>query len=529
MNNAIDIIFVVPAFKPKMKEESLGTLILAKKLLLNGYNVDIVRYWNAKNSPKSDYKSFRNEFVSIIVNKAPKIVSFYCRCEEYHICLDLANRIKELFPSIKIIFGGPQAELVAKETIRAFNSVDYICCSEGENTITPLLHWIIEEKADLNFVGQIPGLTYRTQSNEIVQNKFPEFLPDNYVRSFYYYDLIPNDVWANTKSIALDVGRGCPFACTFCSTKTFWKRKFRLRNIADILNEVKYVVDHYGVKVFDFKHDLFTVNKNRILQFCNGLQNMGIKIEWGCDSRIGVIDIEMIDYMVDSGLTNIFFGIESGSNEMQRIINKRLNLDEADRIVKYCLNKGIKVTTSFIYGFPEETDQTISDTMKLAVRFQNYGCNVLTNVCHITNGTELYSKYKEVLYFSEKTPFNQCIIGLETLGPLIYDNLYMFANFCDYPNILRQELSYFDAYRYTLNYAYKNMPNEHVSLFNADYASIYMYRIFCKANQSILGSIIPTSDGNVTTTRKLLKHDTSDELYRRMIINVVDYIYEARR
>jgi hypothetical protein len=256
---------------------------------------------------------------------------------------------------------------------------------------------------------------------------------------------------------------------------------------------------------------------------------MGIKIEWGCDSRIGVIDIEMIDYMVDSGLTNIFFGIESGSNEMQRIINKRLNLDEADRIVKYCLNKGIKVTTSFIYGFPEETDQTISDTMKLAVRFQNYGCNVLTNVCHITNGTELYSKYKEVLYFSEKTPFNQCIIGLETLGPLIYDNLYMFANFCDYPNTLRQELSYFDAFRYTLNYAYKNMPNEHVSLFNADYASIYMYRIFCKTNQSILGSIIPTSDGNVTTTRKLLKHDTSDELYRRMIINVVDYIYEARR
>ena len=136
MDNTIDITFVVPAFKPKMKEESLGTLILAKKLLLNGYNVDIVRYWNAKNSPRLDYDSFRNEFVSFIVNKAPKIVSFYCRCEEYHICLDLANRIKKLSPTIKIIFGGPQAELVAKETIRTFNFVDYICCSEGENTIT---------------------------------------------------------------------------------------------------------------------------------------------------------------------------------------------------------------------------------------------------------------------------------------------------------------------------------------------------------------------------------------------------------
>jgi radical SAM superfamily enzyme YgiQ (UPF0313 family) len=529
MSNTIDIIFVVPAFKPKMKEESLGTLILAKKLLLEGYNVDIVRYWNAKNSPRLDYDVFRNEFVSLIVNKSPKIVSFYCRCEEYHICLDLANRIKELSPFIKIIFGGPQAELVAKETIRAFNFVDYICCSEGENTITPLLHWIIKEKENLNLVRQIKGLTYRTQSKEIIQNPFPEFLPDNYVRSFYYYDLIPKEVWSNTKGIALDVGRGCPFACTFCSTKTFWKRKYRLRNIPDILNEVKYVVDHYGVKVFDFKHDLFTVNKKRILQFCEGLKNIGNRIEWGCDSRIGAIDYEMIDHMVETGLTNIFFGIESGSNEMQQIINKHLNIEEADRIVKYCLRKGRKVTTSFIYGFPEETDQTISETIKLAVRFQNYGCNVLTNMCHITNGTELYSKYKDVLYFSENTSFNQCIIGLDILKPLIHNNIYMFANFCDYPNPLRQELSYLDVFRYTLNYAYKNMHEEHKILFNSNYASIYMYRIFCKLNKSILGSLIPAADGDVTTTRKLLKHDTSSELYRQMIINVVGYIHEAKK
>ena len=367
-------------------------------------------------------------------------------------------------------------------------------------------------------------MTYRTEINEVVQNTFPKFLPDNYTRAFSYYDLIPSNVWVNTKSVALDVGRGCPFSCTFCSTKTFWKQKFRLRNITDILNEVKYLVENYGVKIFDFKHDLFTVNKKRILQFCDGLQNTGLKIEWGCDSRIGVIDTEMIDRMVDSGMTNIFFGIESGSDEMQKIINKRLNLNEADRIVKYCLNKGLKVTTSFIYGFPEETDDTVSDTMKLAIRFQNYGCNVLTNMCHITNGTELYTKYKDVLYFSENTSFNQCIIGLEQLNPLILNNLHMFANFCDYPSPLRQELSYFDAFRYTLNYAYKNMPKEHLALLKADYASISMYRIFCNVNQSILGSLIPTSDGNVTSTRKRLKHDTSGDLYKQMVINIADNI-----
>ena len=76
MCNNIDITFVVPAFKPKMKEESIGTLILAKKLLLHKYKADIIRYWDVKSSPKVDYESFRNELISLIISKSSKVVSF---------------------------------------------------------------------------------------------------------------------------------------------------------------------------------------------------------------------------------------------------------------------------------------------------------------------------------------------------------------------------------------------------------------------------------------------------------------------
>ena len=230
----MDITFVVPAFKPKMKEESIGTLILAKKLLLHGYKVNIVRYWDIGVSPLYDYNLFRNQFVSHIVKKTPKIVSFYCRCEEYHICIDIAYHIKKISPSTKIVFGGPQAELVAKETISTFNFIDYICCSEGENTIIQFVDWIIQKNANSLFIRNIAGLTYRTDTNQIHQNTFPQLLPDNYTRPYSYFDLIPNNIWENTKSVAIDIGRGCPFACTFCSTKTFWKQKFRLRNIDEL-------------------------------------------------------------------------------------------------------------------------------------------------------------------------------------------------------------------------------------------------------------------------------------------------------
>ena len=141
-----DICFVVPALQPKLKEESIGTLILAKKVIVEGFKAQIVRYWESKISPKNDYNSFKYNIINCIISKQPKVVSFYCRCEEYHICIDLAKEIKEKDETITILFGGPQAELVAKETIKKFSWVDYVLCSEGENTIVPILNFLTRNK-----------------------------------------------------------------------------------------------------------------------------------------------------------------------------------------------------------------------------------------------------------------------------------------------------------------------------------------------------------------------------------------------
>lgn len=275
MDNNTDMLFVVPAITKRVKEESIGTLILARKAQLAGYRVEIARYWNTDTNPKSDYSNFRDKFINFLISKHSKIISFYCRCEEYHICIDLSRRIKEINPGTIICFGGPQSELVAKETLKRFHYVDYVCCSEGENTIVPLMKFIIDKdnKTEVN------GLTYRDNFGEVVQNPFPEFLKDNYSRNYYYYDLIPEEVIQNCDSMPIDVGRGCPFACTYCSTKTFWKRKYRLRNIQDTVDEMEYVMNTYGINRFDFMHDLFTVNKNRIAEFCHEISQRRLKVK----------------------------------------------------------------------------------------------------------------------------------------------------------------------------------------------------------------------------------------------------------
>lgn len=526
MSHNTDIVFVVPALKPRVKEESMGTLILAKKAQLAGFNVAIARYWNAKYSPLNDYYEFRKEFIAYIMGLKPYVVSFYCRCEEYHICIDLSYQLKSIDPNLIISFGGPQAELVAKETIDSYSFINYVCCSEGENTIVPFLTFVLRSNSGLN-IKDIPGLTYKNEYGVVTQNPFPEFLKDNYSRQFYYHDLIPPVVMKNSSCMPIDVGRGCPFSCTYCSTKTFWKRKYRLRNLDDIISEIEYVVREYSIHSFDFMHDLFTVNRKRIIDFCQKIADKHLRISWGCDSRIDTVDTEIIDRMVSSGLTSIFFGIETGSPIMQNKINKRLNLEKCDEIVKYCIAKGLKVTTSFIYGFPEETEYDIDLTLKMAIRFQNYGCNVLTNMCHIMNGTELYEKYGDTLFLSQDTSYNSSIIAFKELLPLISGHKQMFANFCDYPNHLRNEMAYFDIFRYTLNYVYSNNKILNDYLHNFDYASLSMYRLFFSVNQSYLENSLLASDGNVTNMRHNLKKlDTN--VYSLLANNLVKTLKEKK-
>lgn len=520
-NRGRDILFVVPAFAPKMKEESLGTLILAKKAQTLGFNVDIIRYWEITNSIKDDYEAFKKEFINTVITCNPKVLSFYCRCEEYHISLDLASGIKNVAPDIFIVFGGPQAELVSAETISQFPCVDYICCSEGENTIGPLLEFLCRNHNETNICqGDIPGLVYRNCDGTVVRNAMPEMLADNYIMDDYYYDLLPAQILEDCISMPIDVGRGCPFSCVYCSTKTFWKQRFRLRKLADTVTEMQYVVKHFGITQFDFMHDLFTVNKKRILEFCSEITKRGLKIQWGCDSRIDTIDFEMIDVMFTAGLRNIFFGIESGSERMQKNINKNLNLKKCRDVVDYCLSKGLKVTTSFMYGFPEETTQDLSDTLKMIVEFQNKGCNVLTNLCHVMNGTELYNRYSNDLIINKGTAYNKCIPAFDELFNLIRRHKAMFANFCDFPAPIRDQMKYVDVFRYSLAYANNHMAADHEYLIDNDYASYEMYMAFCDANTEVFNEHLLASNGDVTSIRRTFKY-TSRDVYESLINNLV--------
>ncbi len=484
--DSLDVLFVVPSYRPDLGQESIGSLILAKKLQMGGFSSKILRYWEV-DSEMNDFNNFTRSFISIIKKINPKVISFYCREAEYHISVHLSSLIKEMMPDSIILFGGPQAELTAKETLKSFNSIDYVCCGEGENTILPLIDSLLSNGRNGTDIASLDGLVYRDDNQMIHQNKFPAFLPDDYSRDYNYYDLIPSIIIENSKSAVIDAGRGCPFDCVFCSTKTFWKRRFRLRNIENTIQEIEYVIQNYGIKHFSFAHDLFTANKRRVLKFCSILQSKKLNITWDCSSRLDTIDNETLNTMVLSGMTGIYYGIESGSQRMQTIINKKLNLTKGIDIVKYTVEKGVNTTVSFIFGFPEESENDLNETLSMMRTLRNIGVDdIQLHPLLFESGTALYEKYKNNLDLSDESRTGSYAFGYKELYPLVKEYPVIFPCFFKYEPPLPSNLEYLYIFHVLFSKCPKTFGAIADILQQQNITYVAMYRLFENSCRSML-------------------------------------------
>src|SRR5260370_6486378 len=162
----------------------------------------------------------------------------------------------------------------------------------------------------------------------------------------------------------LEAGRGCPFACSFCSTNDFFRRRFRIKSPQVLVEQMSSIKSTYGIDTFDLIHDMFTVDRKKVVSFCEAVDESGEELYWGCSARTDCIDDNLIDLMAQNGCVGFFFGIDTGSDRMQALIHKRLNLADAAERIKRTNRRGIRHTVSLITGFPDETKEDLRDTIK---------------------------------------------------------------------------------------------------------------------------------------------------------------------
>jgi len=161
------------------------------------------------------------------------------------------------------------------------------------------------------------------------------------------------------------ISRGCPFDCTFCAVHETMGKKWRVKTPELLVNEIIGLKEKYQLEGIWFKDSIFNMNKKWVEEFCNLLLEKKVDIAWQANTRIDLVDEEQIKLMKKAGLTQLDFGIESGSNQILEKLHKHIKVDEIKEKIDIA-HKYVKVFGFFMIGIPGETEEDIFKTFELA-------------------------------------------------------------------------------------------------------------------------------------------------------------------
>jgi len=286
-----------------------------------------------------------------------------------------AKIVKEINFSTPVVFGGAHASANTKKVLVDRN-VDVVVRGEGEVTFLEF----VKEFEKGGDIYKVHG-TWSRKDNSIIQNPPRPFITDLDTIPFPARHLLPMNIYLRKYLFGTDyslrqprtgmiTSRGCPFNCIFCSIHTVWgRRDWRARSPTNVVDEIEFLMERYGVREIAFFDDNLTLNKKRMLNICREIVKRNLDIKWCTPNGVAIwtLDKELLDAMKRSGCWKLTFGIESGSLKTQRYIRKIIDLKKAKDVISYCNRIGLWTHGLFIIGFPYETLDSIRATIKYAI------------------------------------------------------------------------------------------------------------------------------------------------------------------
>lgn len=334
------------------------------------------------------------DLAGLILDRRPDIVGFTALGCNFHCVVQVAMAVHGRRPKLPLILGGPHASILHRQILERLGCFAAVVRHEAEGTLLPLLDALGGEG-----VGAIPGVSWRHPDGRVICNSGAPQVEDLDVLPVPAYDASALE-GRQLSSIRVEAGRGCPFSCTFCSTASFFGRSYRLKSAARLVAEMDMLADQHGFDRFKLNHDLFTVNRRKVLEFCEAVEPRGYR--WACSARVDCVDNDLLEAMHAAGCRDIYFGIETGSALVQRSSRKRLDLNLVGPVLACTGRLGIATTTSFIIGYPDEAEADRADTLDLAGRLHLLPGNV--SQVHLLTpepGTDMIERYRATLTFDE--------------------------------------------------------------------------------------------------------------------------------
>ncbi len=358
-------------------EPPLGIMYLSSILKETGHEVALTDQCHPEYSDERFLDSLRRDRPDLV---GLSFLSNMC----YPAARKLSRKIKSALPTAKVVYGGVFSTINAREIIAAEESVDIVARGEGEGIVRDLA-----QRPD--HLGDIPGITFRSRSGEVVETPerdeiedldsipFPdrEGLGINYVASLPLD--VPAVIW-DSPYTSIVSSRGCPFGCSYCNCPTFSGRKCRARSAGNVLEELEELAAK-GYGAFTFVDDNFLLDPDRVTEICDGMVARGHSFRWACEGRAEPKVNGVFEKLSKAGCDLVMFGIESGSQRVLNGMNKRTKIDDIEKAVVHAKEVGIGIIHGFfIVGSPGETVEEVRQTFAFAeqISINSFNFNALT-------------------------------------------------------------------------------------------------------------------------------------------------------
>lgn len=333
-----------------------------------------------------------------IAEQTPEIVGFTSLGCNFVCTAKIARELRTRLPDAAIVLGGPHATILDREIIERFPQFDVIARHEAEATIGALVR-ALDGRGDL---AAVPGVTFRRNATAY-RTAEPGPLLDLDALPFPAYDAYPI-AELGIDCLRVDAGRGCPFSCTFCSTASFFGRRYRLKSADRLVDELGRLASAYGIRRFALSHDLFTVNKAKVREFCRAVRSHGYR--WSCSARMDCVDDELLREMREAGCWGIYYGVETGSRRMQQLVDKHLDLGLYHERLTTTSELGMSAIASFITGYPQESADDQNATLELIGETVRRYPSTVTVQLHLLApepGTAILERNREALRYDAHT------------------------------------------------------------------------------------------------------------------------------
>ncbi len=308
---------------------------------------------------------------------------------------------------------GTHVTPMARETLEAFPALDYVLRGEPELTLRELVdtlevddgRWKIDDgdrlrdarsgeaasrfeelrplwsggapnwrpawadaTDDKSPIASVRGLA-RREGGDIVVNQDRPFFASLDDLPMPLHHLLPFDKYRaptiNGPYSFIVTSRGCPAGCKYCIKHVSYQYSVRLRSPALLVEEMK-ILRELGVRHVHMYADLFTVNREQVVELCKRIVDAELDLSWTCNSRVDYVDEEMLSWMGRAGCSLIAWGIESGNEQVLKQAHKGYKIEQAGRALRWAKSAGIQNWGYFIIGLPGETVQTIRETIDVA-------------------------------------------------------------------------------------------------------------------------------------------------------------------